>query len=84
MYHAIYCCIYRGVHNILMILVDDCYDGDVRLVGGVKETEGRVELCSSRRWGTVCDNQWTENHTAVICRHLGFSDVIGSKCKVHT
>ena len=42
-----------------------------------------MELCSHRRWGTVCDNQWTDNHTTVVCRHLGFSDDIGSKYKVH-
>ena len=57
---------------------DNCYDGDVRLVGGETEAEGRVELCNNERWGTVCDNKWTDNHTAVVCRHLGFSDLIGS------
>ena len=59
--------------------IDDCSDGDIRLVDGETESEGRVELCSSGRWGTVCDNQWTNNHTAVVCRHLGFNDVIESR-----
>ena len=62
-----------------IILADDCTDGDTRLVNGQSEMEGRVEICSSRRWGTVCDTQWTDNHTAVVCRHLGFSAVIGGK-----
>ena len=56
---------------------DDCSTGDVRLVGGEHEAEGRVELCISGRWETLCDNEWTDNHTAVVCRHLGFSDIIG-------
>ena len=46
--------------------------------------EGRVEICSGRRtWGTVCDSQWTDNHTAVVCRQLGFSDIIGGRLKVY-
>lgn len=58
---------------------DDCYHGDMRLAGGETEAEGRVEICSNRNWGTVCDNQWTSNHTAVVCRYLGFSDMIGGQ-----
>ena len=61
----------------LYIPVDYCSTGDMRLVGGEREAEGRLELCNSNRWGTVCGNAWTDNHTAVICRHLGLSDVIG-------
>ena len=44
--------------------------------------EGRVEICVNRRWGTVCDSQWTDNHTAVVCRQLGFSDIVGGRLKV--
>ena len=62
---------------------DNCFDGEMRLVGGETETEGRVELCYGYRWGTVCDNQWTDEHTALVCRHLGFSDVSGGRC-IHT
>ena len=51
----------------------------MRLVGGETEAEGRVELCIDEKWGTVCDNEWTDKHTAVVCRHLGFSDVIGGR-----
>ena len=51
----------------------------MRLAGGGNEMEGRVEICSSSRWGTVCGSQWTDNHTAVVCRHLGFSDEEGGK-----
>ena len=46
--------------------------------------EGRVEICSGGRWGTVCDSQWTDNHTAVACRQLGFSDIIGGRFKAFT
>ena len=52
----------------------------MRLAGGETEAEGRLEICGSKRWGTVCDNQWTVNHTAVVCRHLGFSDTFSGQC----
>ena len=59
---------------------DDCNYGDMRLVGGVTVAEGRVELCINGMWGTLCDNEWTNRHTAVVCRYLGFSDIIGGMC----
>ena len=58
---------------------DDCYDGEIRLVGGESDAEGRLEICNRYRWGTVCDNEWTETHTRVVCRRLGFSDAIGGR-----
>ena len=64
---------------MVSLFADDCGDGDIRLVNGESEMEGRVEICSGQRWGTVCDSQWTDNHTAVVCRQLGFSDIIGGR-----
>ena len=66
---------------MVSLFADDCSTGDIRLVNGVSEMEGRVEICNNRRWGTVCGSQWTDNHTAVVCRHLGFSDIIGGRLK---
>jgi hypothetical protein len=54
----------------------DCSYGDMRLADGGTEAEGRVELCIYSRWGTVCDNRWNENSTAVACKHLGFSEIV--------
>ena len=49
-----------------------CEDGDIRLVGGDNEWEGRVEVCYNRRWGTICDDSWGENDARVACKMAGF------------
>ncbi len=60
-----------------------CDTGDLRLVGGSTEYEGRVEVCLNNVWGTVCDDGFPSDSTArtnaarVICRQLGISSING-------
>ena len=49
-----------------------CTNGDIRLVGGTSTLEGRVEICNSNAWGTVCDDLWGTADAGVACGQLGF------------
>ena len=50
-----------------------CRTGQLRLVGGNIPNEGRVEICNSNVWSTVCDDLWSSNDATVVCRQLGYS-----------
>ena len=39
-------------------------------MGGASNVEGRVEICLSDEWGTVCDQMWDVTDAGVVCRQL--------------
>ena len=50
-----------------------CADGKVRLVGGGRSGEGRVQMCFNGIWGSVCAIGFDEPEAQVTCRNLGFN-----------
>ena len=50
----------------------DCVDGQIRLMEGEGEWEGRLEICYNERWGTVGGDKWTQTNSDVVCKALGY------------
>ena len=61
----------------------ECSSGDLRLVGGERESEGRVEICVEGFWGTVCDSGFGREEATVVCRQLDIKSLgIYTQCVV--
>lgn len=58
-------------------LSEYCQDGDLRLVDGGDELEGRIEMCYEELYGTICGSGFDLVAASVVCRQLGFSSPLG-------
>ena len=54
----------------------ECEEGEVRLVGGVTNSSGRLEVCGNGMWGRVCNvlRYWGPDNARVVCYQLHFSE----------
>ena len=48
-------------------------EGSVRLVGGIDQFQGRVEICTLGIYSAVCHNRWDVQDAQVICSQLSLS-----------
>ena len=64
------------------VLAATCAHGDVQLVGGTSQYEGRVEVCINNAWGTVCHNNWSNPDATVVCKQLGYATTGCELCTI--
>ena len=65
---------YSLAYHSIFFTADEAYrEGDIRLVGGSYNWEGRVEIYWSGTWGAISDSPWTAAEATVVCRQLRHS-----------
>ena len=52
-------------------LATQCNESDLRLVGGLAPSEGRLEFCYQQRWSPFCSLHHIE--ASVACKQLGYT-----------
>ena len=56
---------------VLLFTAMPCGDGEVQLVGGFNQYNGRVERCVNQEWGTICADGFTDEDAANACEQAG-------------
>ena len=67
----------RLTHSILFFpfSAEGSYkEGDIRLIGGSYNWEGRVEIYWTGTWGAISDTSWSNSDAEVVCRQLRHSE----------
>ena len=55
-----------------------CDDDEVRLYSKNSSSavtdNGMIQICQDGQWVAVCDYGWTQTHSIVVCKELGYSN----------
>ncbi|KAJ8034690.1 hypothetical protein HOLleu_21636 [Holothuria leucospilota] len=58
------------------VLCKENYTSNTRLVNGLSNSSGRIEILFNGEWGTVCSDNWTIVNAHVVCRQLGYPSAV--------
>jgi deleted-in-malignant-brain-tumors protein 1 len=61
----------------------ECNHGDVQLVNGSRDTEGRVEVCAYGYWAIACNDYWSTTATHLVCKQQGLPTESMHACRVY-
>lgn len=50
----------------------------MRLVGGARPSEGRLEVLYNGTWGTVCDDFFSFPEGSIVCRQLNYLNALST------
>lgn len=64
------CIILPLLLHLVSIDPANCTNGDIQLIGGNNSAEGVIEICMNGTWGSVCNDGWGAQETAVVCKQL--------------
>ncbi|XP_021377036.1 neurotrypsin-like [Mizuhopecten yessoensis] len=78
-----------GVHNCAhssngVFLTCNPNKGDIRLLGGANEYEGRVSIFLDGRWNFICGGNWNNTNAAITCQQLGLNGGIATSVQKNT
>lgn len=63
------------MHFFFFLFLIACNDGDLILLDGATEMEGRIEICINNSYGSICNNRWDVLDATVACKQLEFSSI---------
>ena len=52
--------------------IDTTRMGTLRLIDGLTQYEGRVEIYWDSEWKLICSDEWDKIDAVVVCRQLGY------------
>ena len=48
-------------------------EGDLRLIDGKAENEGRLEVYHNFSWLSICDDYWDDKDATVACKQINYN-----------
>jgi deleted-in-malignant-brain-tumors protein 1 len=78
-------CTYDTLAGVICQSGGSCTDNSVRLItaSSTVRSYGRVEVCISNQWGSVCDDGWDSYDARATCKSLGFYGIDKFLCKAY-